>query len=497
MKILYLCMGSLFKTFYDLNKNLNESMKVDAYYFVTDPSFSEKFIKSEKISPNSIIKEYDFYINNIDANNENIDILNSLDNYYTLSYSIFADRRLSNGKYAKYTFAPHSKLSTNDHRKILLNAVIPLNNFFKREKPDLIVTHGVSTFGIHLIYALSLKYKIKFLNLRHTKIKNYMTFDEGIGENYKSILAEMKKDHTNEELIEAKNYIQDTYLKKVYYSGHRYFNTKPKTLLIKSPLIFLKSLFFESRKILNLNKASYFEPNYNYIYVWFLDYIKRPLKIVYQNSLGNGIQSIIENNKKYNYLFLPLHAEPEISLSVYAKFYCNQINFIRNISLALPQGFHLLVKDHPRNQGRRPSSYLKKISQIPRATLINYEVNSLEIIDNSYGIIMLSGFVGFEALLRKKPVFCFGSSMLSRFSNFLNIYNCTNFEQLSENLRKQNKTFDENKLCKFVSSIIRRSEQIEIMTVLLKKSNRHGNKFTPQLYKENIFYLKKLLLKFI
>ena len=144
----------------------------------------------------------------------------------------------------------------------------------------------------------------------------------------------------------------------------------------------------------------------------------------------------------------------------------------------MPEGFHLLVKDHPRNKVEDHLDICKNINHIPRVSLINYDVNSLDIIDNSFAIIMLSGFVGFEALLRQKPVFCFGASMVSRFTNYLQIYNCSNFEDLSKYLRKPDKTFDIDMLCKYVTSIMRRSEQIEIMTVLLRKPNRHGNKFT-------------------
>ena len=60
MKILYLCMGSLFKTFYDLNSEIKKNTKVDDYYFVTDPFFSEKFIELKKINQKKIIREYGF-----------------------------------------------------------------------------------------------------------------------------------------------------------------------------------------------------------------------------------------------------------------------------------------------------------------------------------------------------------------------------------------------------------------------------------------------------
>ncbi|MDP6893688.1 MAG: hypothetical protein QF731_10970, partial [Verrucomicrobiota bacterium] len=60
-----------------------------------------------------------------------------------------------------------------------------------------------------------------------------------------------------------------------------------------------------------------------------------------------------------NYIFFPLHAEPEIALSIFSKYYQNQIELIRNIALALPMNYRLIVKEHPRNIGRRSNNYYK------------------------------------------------------------------------------------------------------------------------------------------
>ena len=49
---------------------------------------------------------------------------------------------------------------------------------------------------------------------------------------------------------------------------------------------------------------------------------------------------------------------------------------------------------------------------------MDYDADSRAIIDESAVVVMLSGFVGFEALLRQKPVVCFGNSMVSSFSDY-------------------------------------------------------------------------------
>ena len=112
---------------------------------------------------------------------------------------------------------------------------------------------------------------------------------------------------------------------------------------------------------------------------------------------------------------------------------------------------------------------------------MDYDANSRVIIDESAVIVMLSGFVGFEALLRKKPVVCFGSSMVSNFSEYLPVFPIKNFEKLHVKFVEIcDNQHDFSKLPQYVAAIKRRSEQIEIMSVLLQKGNRHGSKYTPR-----------------
>ena len=200
---------------------------------------------------------------------------------------------------------------------------------------------------------------------------------------------------------------------------------------------------------------------------------------------------------KKKYIFFPMHAEPEVSLSVYAKFYSNQINFIRNISLVLPHNYILIIKDHPRNHGRRTDDFLKEINSLSRVILVDYSVDSIDLIDLCSGVIMLSGFIGIEALLRNKPVYCFGDSMVSRFENYLPIFNCENYKDLNYFLKNNKLTFNKYNLEKFVASIIRRSESLELMTVLLGKKNRFGRKFSKKLYEENLQNMINLIKKFV
>ena len=363
------------------------------------------------------------------------------------------------------------------------------------------ITHGVATFGIHVVYAMCLKYDVKFINLRHTKVENLMTFDDGVTEKFTSIVDEMDNTFSEDEVFHANKYLTETKSGKKFYSGHRFFNDSEIGLILQAPKQLAKSAWRQAKKNIRnaiKPKSDYFEPNLNHFIVWFYEYIRRPIKMTAQKKFFIDVEGVGFSKTVENFIFFPLHAEPEVSLSVYAKNYSDQLNFVKNLSLNLPSGFKIYVKDHPRNKGRRTNAYLKRLANMPSVVLIDYDRDSKEIIDKCSIVIMLSGFVGFEALLRKKPVICFGDSLVSNFKNYLPVFPISNFESLHQLiLSVSDKKHNFNHLENFIASVRRRSEQIEIMSVLLQKKNRHGSGYSPDLYSKNILNLKKLVKKFI
>ena len=59
----------------------------------------------------------------------------------------------------------------------------------------------------------------------------------------------------------------------------------------------------------------------------------------------NFVHEIPSNEK---FLFFPLQVQPERNVDIDAPFYSNQIEVITNIAKALPVGFKLYVKEHPK-----------------------------------------------------------------------------------------------------------------------------------------------------
>ena len=164
----------------------------------------------------------------------------------------------------------------------------------------------------------------------------------------------------------------------------------------------------------------------------------------------------------------------------------------------MPPDTKLVVKDHPRNFCKRNLSYLDKINKIPNVILVDPRTSTRELIKNSYVNIVLSGFIGFEAIILKKPVITLSSSIINILPKnmVLKVSNFEDFEKKYFDFLKNYK-HDDKTLLNFVSSIVNNSAPIELINVLLMKKGRYGTKYSPQEYLKNQIKLKKLFIDFI
>jgi len=111
-----------------------------------------------------------------------------------------------------------------------------------------------------------------------------------------------------------------------------------------------------------------------------------------------------------SYVYFPLHVQPEMSTMTYAPFYLDQLCILENLSKSLPMGCRLLVKEHPSMLGHRKGSYYERIKALPNVRFVNPLTDSFEITKNARAIFTITGTVGLEGLIMKKPVIVLGST---------------------------------------------------------------------------------------
>lgn len=123
----------------------------------------------------------------------------------------------------------------------------------------------------------------------------------------------------------------------------------------------------------------------------------------------------------YQFIFCPLHMEPEATILMYSPWLHNQIELCRLISQALPVGVTLLIKENPKMINIRSLSFYKELKKLPNVLLVSPEIESKAIIDKSIGVISLAGNASFEAAILGKNSMCFAKPPFGnviKYSNF-------------------------------------------------------------------------------
>ena len=173
------------------------------------------------------------------------------------------------------------------------------------------------------------------------------------------------------------------------------------------------------------------------------------------------------------YAYYPLHVEPEIALSLFGREHLNQIELIRNIAKSMPVTWKLVVKDHPAGVGRRNVRYYKKLLEIPNVVLVNHWANSDHIIDNAKLVLTVSGFSGFEAVLKRKPVITFGTTFYNILPGQM-VQNIRHLGELSLVVKEliQGYKYCDNDVNCLVAAIMKNSVPLNLYAEVLRKQGR-------------------------
>lgn len=131
-------------------------------------------------------------------------------------------------------------------------------------------------------------------------------------------------------------------------------------------------------------------------------------------------------NNSSIYYYFPLHLQPEASTQSRSFLFEDQLYLIKLISKELPDGVKLVIKEHPayfmRNNVEDISKYRNKrfyetLFSMNNILLSEYSTLSQELIENSNGVISISGSVIMEAYLSNKPALVFGETNYKHLDN--------------------------------------------------------------------------------
>ena len=123
--------------------------------------------------------------------------------------------------------------------------------------------------------------------------------------------------------------------------------------------------------------------------------------------------SALENtqvNFEEDYIYFPLQLQPEISTHPMGGRYVDQALAIEHLSLILPKGYRIYIKENPKQINfRRSFLFFKRLKQLPSIMMVPSHTSTHRLTNHAKCVATVGGTVGWEAICKGKPVINFGS----------------------------------------------------------------------------------------
>ena len=475
MNVIFATQGEYANFYLDLLGPLGEKISLDKIgFYVTHASNYAQYARKARETGLKIefVKEWE--ITDIKGQTPDHDLLQRLEKDFGDPYlwnALLADRRIYNGVLtkAKQDYAP--RFSHTQMLCILQDAFMSFLRFFDEIKPDVVIGGFTPvTFGEYVFYLIAKLRGIKYLNLNPTKILNYVTFSEEIYREFPHVVRDynqyLRSDGRDTFCEDAENYIKNKSRKYegVVLSTQEFPWKNWLFSIVKWPLVVAK-YYLGKRHFDNQTRGAHLENFYRQIVNPVKDnLVRKLLPYVAVDELANT-----------QYAYYPLHVEPEIALSLFGREYLNQIELIRNIGRSLPITWKIVVKDHPASVGRRNIKYYKKLLEIPNVVLADHYLESKTIIEYAKIVFTVSGFSGFEAILKAKPVITFGKVFYNMLPDTM-VRNVLCLQKLSDVINDFliSYEYSQKEAVSLVAAIMKNSVRLNLYTQVLNKKGRIG-----------------------
>jgi hypothetical protein len=157
------------------------------------------------------------------------------------------------------------------------------------------------------------------------------------------------------------------------------------------------------------------------------------------------------------FLLFPLHVSPEASLLGSCPELADQYSLIKNISMNLPFGVSLYVKEHPHQivgDGLNFEFY-SRLNALPNIKYFSGDASLHNLLNNPdcIAVATINGTVGIEAALIKKPVFVFGQAIYGAADCFVKPRDFSEFRAAVMEILKGGFKFDEDALYAILKAI--------------------------------------------
>ena len=356
-------------------------------------------------------------------------------------------------------------------------------SFFKKNKN---IDSIIFEYAPHMPWDICLFYVAKYLGLkvlilRRTGISGYIYIDEDFRPKKTNWQFPYKKlQNPLNYIFDKKNILEE--LKNLSFTKNQVNGQWPKDFIDKKnffeiSLDFLRKLGFQNliffvRIILKGPESNIEGATEHTTQRSTLAGIKSLSRWNYLKLHNRYLKKLKNQIKNYNklktsnidlsipYVYLALHYQPEASTLPEGMIFSDQLLVVRKLSESLPNGWTLIVKEHPkqmfydlRSIHARNLEYYKNILNNQNVIIVSTDLDQEILIKNCKITATVSGSVGWEGLLHLKPSIQFSENWLSYCNSSRYVSSKDEIVEAIKDLTKKNKEEIELDICSFVRQI--------------------------------------------
>jgi hypothetical protein len=163
----------------------------------------------------------------------------------------------------------------------------------------------------------------------------------------------------------------------------------------------------------------YLRPGY-----FVTNYVRKQIR----RSISERLYEPLEEDSR-PFVYFPLHMTDDYKIRRVVPHCVHQDAIVEQVAAALPQGYDLVLKEHPLSIGWNPVGMLRRLSATDNVRIVHPYTSSHELIRRSAAVAVIGSTVGLEALLHAKPVMTIGQPFYSGYGITLDV---DSFRELRE-----------------------------------------------------------------
>lgn len=389
-----------------------------------------------------------------------VDLLNELAHYEVQAYTMMNRMDIN-----RYSF---NVMEREQHYLNLLKCWSACLDLYK---PDMVISSVVPhRVYDYVLYILCEKRGIKFYIFNNSLSLEWSYITSGIytiGDLFeKDYRDNLQKAITKDDLpsdVKAKyEQVVKSYEEAApaYMKRHNEDDVKTRNVfqLFKKNLNKYKSTLFKRAIPVNMYKKA--DRNWEESRFTALDlYLAKKRQIKYIDALHTYYNSLTTLPQEEDYILVSLHYQPEATSCPAGDMFANQLLIVETLLKNTPDSMKIYVKEHPQQfqahmngHSCRTKGFYDSLVRNPRVRLMPLEINSFDLMKQAKAVATITGTVGWEAIMHRKPVIVFGLIWYEGFDGVLRITDSASAEKIMDFIRGY--SYDEHSVLSYLKAFV-------------------------------------------